>query len=199
MALHLRKFCPAESLILLQLSRSFIWLIVYFSFPSSAYASCMYIPVAHIFAVDVCKSIVRSIPFVCSSLHSFNCCNVVRFAPKICGHVAFACLGMKRHQSALFLHVQRSINLSPQQKKELLAGRHYYLSKMSEVLRQRESLLSTLEVTTPCPLTLACSMQQCGCSCICMTASTLFSRKQSKPAVTGKARDPIIGAAVNLR
>ena len=41
---------------------------------------------------------------------------------------------------------QRSISLSAQQKKELLAGRHYYLSKMSEVLRQREGLLATLEV-----------------------------------------------------
>jgi hypothetical protein len=89
---------------------------------------------------------------------------------------------MKRHQSALFLHVQRSINLSPQQKKELLAGRHYYLSKMSEVLRQRESLLNTLEVTTACPLALACSMQQGGCSCKCATASTLFSSKQQSLA-----------------
>ena len=55
-------------------------------------------------------------------------------------------------QSYKLLCVQRSINLSAQQKKELLAGRHYYLSKMSEVLRQRESLLSALEVILSCPV-----------------------------------------------
>lgn len=42
--------------------------------------------------------------------------------------------------------LQRSINLSPQQKKELLAGRHYYLTKLADVLRRRELLLSNLEV-----------------------------------------------------
>ncbi|KAL0029653.1 hypothetical protein WJX79_010969 [Trebouxia sp. C0005] len=47
--------------------------------------------------------------------------------------------------SSKWLSISRSINLSTQQKKELLAGRHYYLSKMSEVLRQRENLLNTLE------------------------------------------------------
>lgn len=44
--------------------------------------------------------------------------------------------------------MQRSISLSPQQKKELLAGRHYYLTKLREVLQQREALLATLEVST---------------------------------------------------
>ena len=44
--------------------------------------------------------------------------------------------------------MQRSISLSPQQKKELLAGRHYYLTKLREVLQQREALLATLEVIT---------------------------------------------------
>lgn len=57
--------------------------------------------------------------------------------------------GQQSHQ---VLCVQRSVNLSAQQKKELLAGRHYYLSKMSEVLRQRESLLSALEVILSCPV-----------------------------------------------
>lgn len=42
--------------------------------------------------------------------------------------------------------MQRSISLSPQQKKELLAGRQYYLTKLREVLQQREALLATLEV-----------------------------------------------------
>ena len=36
--------------------------------------------------------------------------------------------------------------MSPQQKKELLAGRHYYLTKLADVLRRREALLANLEV-----------------------------------------------------
>ncbi len=120
-------------------------------------------------------------------------------SPTTCDHVTFAHLGTKKHQSDVLLCVQRSINLSSQQKKELLAGRHYYLSKMSEVLRQRESLLNTLEVTTCCPLMLACSMQQGDSSCVCMTASTLFSSKQAtKAAVFGKPWDPMVGAAANV-
>ena len=51
--------------------------------------------------------------------------------------------------SPLCCCMQRSISLSPQQKKELLAGRHYYLTKLREVLQQRDALLATLEVTLP--------------------------------------------------
>lgn len=43
--------------------------------------------------------------------------------------------------------MQRSLSLSPQQKKELLAGRHYYLTKLRDVLQQRKALLATLEVS----------------------------------------------------
>lgn len=70
--------------------------------------------------------------------------------------------GQQSHQ---VLCVQRSVNLSAQQKKELLAGRHYYLSKMSEVLRQRESLLSALEVILPCPVQVfvLCSIGTLAC------------------------------------
>ena len=72
-----------NSVMLLQLSRSFIWLIIYLAFPSSTYASCMCISAAYVsaFAVDVCKSNVRLIPY-CRSLHSFNCGNVVLCAPE---------------------------------------------------------------------------------------------------------------------
>ena len=57
-----------------------------------------------------------------------------------------------QHAERVLWCIQRSINLSLQQKKELLAGRHYYLTKLSEVLQQRESLLATLEVTNfMCP------------------------------------------------
>lgn len=158
MALHLCKFCPAQSLMLLQPSRSFIWLIVHFGIPSSASASCMCIPAAHVsaFAVVAHKSmrdsyLLSTRAFVASTVAML--CNML---------LQSSCICTCRHKdlSTLLLRVQRSINLSPQQKKELLAGRHYYLSKMSEVLRQRESLLNTLEVPTACPLTLACSMQQ---------------------------------------
>ena len=57
--------------------------------------------------------------------------------------------------------------MSPQQKKELLAGRHYYLTKLADVLRRREALLANLEVINaiilrrvkPCSLTLRLSVQ----------------------------------------
>ena len=58
------------------------------------------------------------------------------------------------------LFVQRSINLSPQQKKELLAGRAYYLSKLREVLRTREALLASLEVHSCTDLHL-CVLGKC--------------------------------------
>ena len=57
----------------------------------------------------------------------------------------------------LMRDIQRSINLSPQQKKELLAGRHYYLSKLREVLRNREALLASLEVIASVKLCVECS------------------------------------------
>lgn len=68
---------------LLQLSRSFIWLTIHLAFPSSTCASCMCISAAYVsaFAVDVRKSNVRLIPY-CRSLHSFNCANVVLCAPE---------------------------------------------------------------------------------------------------------------------
>lgn len=50
--------------------------------------------------------------------------------------------------------------MSPQQKKELLAGRHYYLTKLRDVLQQRKALLATLEVIiSQLDATLSLSLQ----------------------------------------
>ena len=77
----------------------------------------------------------------------------------------YAKLGsMMWYAERLFWCTQRSINLSLQQKKELLAGRHYYLTKLREVLQQRETLLATLEVTT-LPMSDVVAASQACCNC----------------------------------
>lgn len=79
----------------------------------------------------ICASLAMSNPSAIRTLH--------------CSNFDGALMVQQGPSSSKWLSISRSINLSTQQKKELLAGRHYYLSKMSEVLRQRESLLNTLE------------------------------------------------------
>lgn len=79
----------------------------------------------------ICASLAMSNPSAIRTLH--------------CSNFDGALMVQQGPSSSKWLSISRSINLSAQQKKELLAGRHYYLSKMSEVLRHREGLLASLE------------------------------------------------------
>lgn len=79
----------------------------------------------------MCASLAMSNPSAIRALH--------------CSNFDGALMVQQGPSSSKWLSISRSLSLSPQQKKELLAGRHYYLTKLRDVLQQRKALLATLE------------------------------------------------------